>query len=56
MLYSITVTTTTTEVVNQVRRFAETLVDPVFDTPVILISEPARPEPIVTEEIEATLP
>ena len=55
MIYSITVIASTKEVIGQVREFAETLVDPVFDTPVILISEPARPEPIVTEEIEATL-
>ena len=55
MIYSITVIASTKEVIDQVRRFAETLVDPVFDTPVILISEPARPEPIITDEIEATL-
>ena len=54
MLYSITVTTTTKEVVDQVRCFAETLIDPVFDTPVILISEPARPVPIFTDEPETT--
>ena len=55
MLISITVTTTSHEVISQVQCFAESLNDPVLGQPVIMISEPARAEhvPMPTEEVTA---